>query len=217
MSQYLIKENTKIFALFFRKGVNIINTKVVEWTLKMYHYIVLAFYFWIGMFRGLLLYGITPACISVFLTYEAIKNNKEVNEKYIKQQFFKHYRNYDHYKLLSFLISIGLLTLTALFFVSLNQGRSLIFVIIIIYFLLLLIGAMSFTFYRLMTNKKAGRIAFVEGFLEMIEELKVTIMLLIGVVLLLSLLYYNVAVFLVVFPAGYAAVVTRLFRKMSQS
>ncbi|MGM0523277.1 MAG: hypothetical protein ACQER2_04425 [Bacillota bacterium] len=182
----------------------------------MYHYIVLGLYFWIGMLRGLLLYGVTPACVSVFLTYEAMRSHEEVDGKYIKEQFFKHYRDYDHYKLLSFLISIGLLSLSALFTFSLTRGLSLMLVVIIIYFLLLLIGAMSFTFYRLMMNKKAGRTTFIEGFLEMIQEQKLTILLLTLIALLFSVLYYNVVVFLVVFPAGYAAVVTRLLKKSSQ-
>jgi len=197
--------------------VNTIGTKVVEWTLAVYHYIVLALYFWIGILRGLVLYGVTPACVSLFLTYEAMRNHEEVDEKYIKQQFFKHYRDYDHYKLLSFLISIGLLLLTALFTFSLARGVSLVVVVVIIYFLLLLIGTMSFTFYRLRLTKKAGRIAFAEGFVEMIKELKVTVPLVIAVALLLGLLYYNAVLFLVVFPAGYAAVVTGLVSKSSQS
>ncbi|GEM00915.1 Protein of unknown function, DUF624 [Halolactibacillus halophilus] len=194
-----------------------IGTKVVEWTLTVYHYIVLALYFWVGILRGLILYGITPACVSVFLTYEAMKKNEDVDDKYIKQQFFKHYRNYDHYKLLSFLISIGLLLLMALFTYSLARGVSLVLVVVIIYFLLLLIGTMSFTFYHLMLNKKPGRLAFAEGFVEMIKELKVTVPLVIAVALLLGILYYNAVLFLIVFPAGYAAVVTGLVKKSSQS
>jgi uncharacterized membrane protein YesL len=197
--------------------VRTIGTKVVEWTLTVYHYIVLALYFWVGILRGLILYGVTPACVSAFLTYEAMKKYDDVDEKYIKQQFFKHYRDYDHYKLLSFLISIGLLLLTALFTFSLARGVSLVLVVVIIYFLLLLIGAMSFTFYRLMLTKKAGRVAFAEGFVEMIKELKVTVPLVIAVALLLGILYYNAVLFLVVFPAGYAAVVTGLVSRSSQS
>ncbi len=182
----------------------------------MYHYIVLALYFWIGILKGLILYGITPACVSVFLTYEAMKSHEEVDEKYIKQQFFKHYRDYDHYKLLSFLISMGLLLLTALFTFSLARGVSLVIVVVIIYFLLLLLGTMSFTFYRLKMSKKAGRVAFSEGFVEMIKELKVTVPLVIAVAMLFGVLYYNAVLFLVVFPAGYAAVVTGLLNRSNQ-
>jgi uncharacterized membrane protein YesL len=197
--------------------VKIIGTKVVEWTLAVYHYIVLALYFWVGILRGLILYGVTPACVSLFLTYEAMKTYEEVDEKYIKQQFFKHYRDYDHYKVLSFLMSIGLLLLTALFTLSLSRGLSLVIVVVIIYFLLLLIGAVSFTFYSLTVHKKAGRIAFAEGFVEMIKQIKVTVPLLVAVVIMLSVLYYNAILFLVMFPAGYAAVVTGLLSKSSQS
>jgi uncharacterized membrane protein YesL len=167
--------------------VNTIGTKVVEWTLTVYHYIVLALYSWIGILKGLILYGITPACVSVFLTYEAMKRHEEVDEKYIKQQFFKHYCGYDHYKLLSFLISIGLL-LTALFTFSLARGVPLVIVVVIIYFLLLLLGAMSFTFYRLKMSKKAGRVAFSEGLVDMIKELKVTVPLVIAVATLFGIL-----------------------------
>ncbi|GEM05306.1 hypothetical protein HMI01_22940 [Halolactibacillus miurensis] len=197
--------------------MKIIGTKVVEWTLAVYHYIVLALYFWVGILRGLVLYGITPACVSLFLTYQAMRNHEEVDEKYIKQQFFKHYRDYDHYKVWSFLMSVGLLLLTALFTFSLSRGVSLVFVVVIIYFLLLLIGAVSFTFYGLTIHKKAGRIAFAEGFVEMIKQIKITVPLLIAVVVLLGILYYNGVLFLVVFPAGYAAVVTSLLNRSSQS
>jgi uncharacterized membrane protein YesL len=197
--------------------VKIIGTKVIEWTLAVYHYIVLALYFWVGILRGLVLYGVTPACVSLFLTYQGMRNHEEVDEKYIKQQFFKHYRDYDHYKVLSFLMSIGLLLLTALFTLSLSRGLSLVIVVVIIYFLLLLIGAASFTFYGLTIHKKAGRIAFAEGFVDMIKQIKVTVPLLVAVVIMLGVLYYNAILFLVMFPAGYAAVVTGLLSKSSQS
>ena len=197
--------------------MKIIGTKVIEWTLAVYHYIVLALYFWVGILRGLVLYGVTPACVSLFLTYQGMRNHEEVDEKYIKQQFFKHYRDYDHYKVLSFLMSIGLLLLTALFTLSLSRGLSLVIVVVIIYFLLLLIGAASFTFYGLTIHKKAGRIAFAEGFVDMIKQIKVTVPLLVAVVIMLGVLYYNAILFLVMFPAGYAAVVTGLLSKSSQS
>lgn len=179
----------------------------------MYHFIVLAGYFWLGIFKGLILYGVVPACVSVIKTYEDIKKADEVDEKFIKKRFFDYYRDYDQYKVLSFLMSIGLLLLMALFTFSLTQGVTLIVVVICIYFLLLLIGAMSYTLYHLTIKKEAGRLAFSKGFVSLFKELKTTVPLVIAVVVLIGILFYNVVLFLVVFPAGYAAVVSGILRK----
>ncbi|GEN55882.1 hypothetical protein GCM10012290_04840 [Halolactibacillus alkaliphilus] len=190
-----------------------IGTKIVSWTVQIYHFIVLAGYFWLGILKGLILYGVVPACVSVIKTYEDIKVTDEVDEKFIKKRFFDYYRDYDHYKVLSFVMSLGVLLLMSLFMLSLARGVSLILVVVCIYFLLLLVGAMSYTFYHLTLKKESGRLAFSKGFVVMIKELKTTVPLLIAVVVLIGVLYYNLVLFLVVFPAGYAAVVSGILHE----
>ncbi|PXW92214.1 putative membrane protein YesL [Streptohalobacillus salinus] len=182
----------------------------------IYYYVVLALYFWLGILKGLLLYGVTPSFVALLHTHQAMRRTEELDETYIKKTFWLFYKQYDHAKVQSFILSVSSLLLLAMFTYSLFQGWSIVFVLVIIYFLLLLFGAASYMFYYLTSKQAIEKSAFAIGFVQMVREIKITLPLLVSIVVLLGIAYYNLFLFIVVAPTIYAAVVNGLMSRRTK-
>lgn len=187
--------------------------KILDWTSHLPQYLLLALYYWLGILRGFIFFGLVPSTVSLLFTYKHILKRKDV-EKSIQTVFFENYQEYKQYKMLSFFMTATFIALGALFMNSLNQGMSLVLIIVIIYFLLMVLGVISYAFDELLEHKQASLLVIQRAFNRMMAEIKTTVLLLSVMSVFFGIFYYNIVLFLVVFPAVYAAVATYLFGKL---
>lgn len=184
-----------------------LGNKVYQLVTKAYHYLLVSFYFWLGLLRGIVIYSLIPALAALYLTLQFIKQNPEYDEAMIKKTYQGYYQQFQHHKLSSFLVSLGLILLSTLIFFFLIEGIDWVLIGIVGYFLLLLLSTLSYASYYIAFKSISIKDSFALGFINVIKNLGLTLSIVITNGLMIALAYYNLVLFVVLFPVLYGSVI----------
>lgn len=190
-----------------------LTNKVTELISKVYHYILVSFYFWLGLFRGIFIYALIPALVALYLTFHHMKQNPDYNEADLKKVYGRAYAKFRHHKLSSFLVSFVFIILASLIFLLIKGNANWILIGIPVYFALLLFTTLCYATYYLAFKSTTIKNSFALGFVSVIKNLSLTLTIIIFFVLMGWLAFYNLVLFVVLFPVLFGVIVVYIFPK----
>lgn len=193
-----------------------LGNKVTELITKVYHYLLTCFYFWLGLFRGIIIYALIPALVALYMTIDHMKQNPDYSESDLKKVYQHTYKKYQHHKLTSFFVSFGFILLATFLFFLVKNGASWIFIGVVSYFVLLLFATISYTTYYLAFKATTIKSSFALGFVGVIKNLDLTLSIILLFVLSVWLAFYNLVLFLILFPVIFGLMIVNVFpRKLN--
>ncbi|WP_440897707.1 hypothetical protein ACS127_07010 [Amphibacillus sp. Q70] len=183
------------------------GSKVYQLVTKAYYYLLVSFYFWLGLLRGIVIYSLIPALAALYLTLQFMKQNPDYDEAMIKKTYQSYYKQFQQHRLSSFLVSLGLILLITLIFFFWFEETAWVLIGIAGYFLLLLLSTLSYASYYIAFKSTSIKHSFALGFISVIKNLGLTLAIVIVNGLMLALAYYNLVLFIVLFPVLYGSVI----------
>jgi len=190
-----------------------LNNKIAGLVIKLYHYVLVSFYFWLGLLRGIFIYALIPALVALYLTLDHMKQNPEYAESELKQVYQQNYKKYQHHKLSSFLISFMFILLATVIFFLYKAEANWIWIGIVSYFSLLLYTTVSYATFYFAFKTNEIKASFALGFVSVIKNLSITVSIVVLFVLMLWLAFYNLILFIVLSPLLFGLMVVYVFPK----
>ena len=190
------------------------NNKLYYFTQTLYSYFKVSLYFWLYLLKGLIIYGLIPSTCALFLTMNAIIEEKD--DQGVKSLFKTYYEKYKKYKGQSFLFSLVLSFLFAALFYLSKQQKSAAFIFIIVCCYFLALAAILFIYctyllsFRNLTFKQSIIFSFVTAF----RNLFITLGTLIVILALLFAAYENFAFFMIFGPFLFGLAILFIFRRL---
>lgn len=188
------------------------ENKIVRMVHSIYLYILLAMYFWLGILRGGIFYQTIPAFVALLKTSQELKDIEEEKEDFIKKQFWSYYKQYHQFKFQSFVLTTITLLLFAMLTYSYYNDLSMAILLPFLYFLLLTVLTSSYTCHLIANRSFGEKRLFAIGFIQVIKNIKPTMILSVCVLASILMSYYNLILFLVVFPGIYSYCVNKFVK-----
>lgn len=163
---------------------------------------LLSFYFWINLLKGLVVYSFIPASCALIIT---ISDMGSLHESDIKMIYKRNYQKYNKYKLQSFLfIFIIILCYVTLFYLNdFNNNISTIFTIFIIYIGLMTIILFTYCIHFLAFKNLDFKQSILLSFVTAIKKIIISGSILGFYLLLYTIAKMNLFLFIVFVPIGY--------------
>ncbi len=182
------------------------NSKAFAFFNTVYKYFQVSFYFWLFLLKGAIIYSLIPAFSALLSTVKELHNEDEEEEQRIKDIFAKHFDTFNHYKFVSFIFSIIVITsFSSLYLLNRStSGQALILTMLVIYVLVMTVLLFTYTIFYLGDRNIEMRQVIIISFVSMIRSFAKSIMVLIFIIVLLILAYYNFFLFMIVGPFLYA-------------
>lgn len=182
------------------------DSKAFAFFNTIYKYFQVSFYFWIYLLKGLVIYSLIPAFSALLLTMKQLHNQDKVEENQIKIIFTKHFNTFKQYKLVSFIYSIIAITsFSSLYLLNRSfSSYALLLTILIIYTLVMTVLLFTYTIFYLGSGDIEMKKVVVISFVSMIKNFGKSVMVLIFIIALLILAYYNFFLFMITGPFLYA-------------
>ncbi|GAA4057048.1 hypothetical protein [Amphibacillus indicireducens] len=189
------------------------NNKIAGLVTKLYHYVLVSFYFWLGLLKGVFIYSLIPSLVALYLTLDHMKRNPEYTESELKEVYQESYKQYQSQKVSSFLISFSFILLATSIFFLYKDEASWVWLGIASYFTLLLYATVSYATYYLAFRTMAIKTSFALGFVSVIKNLSITLSIVVLFVIMAWLAFYNIVLFVVLAPILYGLIVVYVFPK----
>jgi uncharacterized membrane protein YesL len=169
----------------------------------VYNLIIISFYFWIYIIRGMFIYSFIPAIVTLMEVSRLIYHLKSDEE--IRRLYQSKFQLYKQHKGSSFVVSFLLIILaTALYFVNGMDGSlQLILYIVLLYMIILLLLVTSNTSHQRRFAYSDMKHAFIVGFLDIIKKPQQTLYLLAVFTICIGIGIWNLVAFLAFVPALY--------------
>lgn len=182
------------------------DSKAFAFFNTIYRYFQVSFYFWVNLLKAAIIYSLIPAFSALLLTVKELHNEDEEGEQHVKSIFSKHFNTFKQYKLVSFIYSIIVITsFSALYLLNRSASSyALLITILIIYILVMTILLFTYTIFYLGNRDLEMKQVIVISFVSMIKKFGKSSMVLIFIIVLLILAYYNFFLFMIVGPFLYA-------------
>src|SRR5699024_8649917 len=182
----------------------------------LYKYFKVSFYFWVYLFKGLLVYGLIPATSALFLTLHYLHNDKNNNEAEIKKNYKIYYNQFSNHKVASFLISFLLILILSIsyYLYVFNSAITVMLLIVNCYTLALILITFTYTIYFLTTKEMSMKQSFIFGFVSVIKNLLRSLLILAIVLLDLYIAYFNLVLFVAVGPVVYGVSTQFILKKL---
>ncbi|UOQ48454.1 hypothetical protein MUN88_20875 [Gracilibacillus caseinilyticus] len=172
----------------------------------------ISFYYWIYLLRGVIVYSFIPATAALWETTKIVLFQPSDEET--KEIFRECYNKYRSYRGVSFAVTILLVLLqVALFYLNRSDlALRLAFMIVLIYLAALLIVNVVFVLYYFIFYHYHTKDAFALAFVTSFKKPLLSIAILLCIVVLYLLLYWNLIAFLAFGPCLFSISMSLLFR-----
>lgn len=193
------------------------NSHIYAFFNTLYKYFQVSFYFWLFLLKGSIIYSLIPSFTALLLTIKELHNEGADEENHVKDIFTKHFNLFNQYKFVSFVFSIIVITSFSSLYL-LNRSTSpyaLMLTILVIYTLVMTVLLFTYTIFYLMNQHVEIRQMIMISFVSMIRNFAKSIMVLIFIIVLLILAYYNFLLFIIVGPFLYAISVNGTLRSLA--
>jgi uncharacterized membrane protein YesL len=170
--------------------------------------------YWVYLLKGMIIYGLIPASCAVLLTIDHIQKDKMDED--IKTLFKKYYKQFDIYKVQSFIFALFIiLCYTALFYLNRTEGNISIFLtVIFIYLLAMILTIFSYCINLLAFKGQTIKQAFLLSFYMVFKHVLISF----SIIAIISILYAsalkNFAFFIIFGPFLYGIGIKFAVRKV---
>jgi uncharacterized membrane protein YesL len=192
------------------------NNRLYNIVDSLYTYFKVSLYFWVSILKGFIFYGFIPASCALFLTIDFIKEKKEEGD--LKEKFNAFYKQYEKYKLQSFILTfLFLFFYVVLIYLSkhLQSPIALTLIIVVGYVLILLSVLFVYCVYFLCFSEESFKHSMILSFVTAIKNLKVTFAILVINILLMYIAYLNLAFFVIFGPFLFALGVRFVLQRLT--
>jgi len=182
-----------------------LNSKLFEFFNSVYKYFQVSFYFWVSLLKGAIIYSLIPAFSALLLTIKELHEEDKEEEQHVKEMFSKHYHTFNRFKFVSFIYSIIVITsFSSLYLLNRSTtSYALLLTMLIIYILIMTVLLFTYTIYYLGNHDIEMKQIITISFVSMIRKFGKSLMLLIFIIALLLLAYYNFLLFMIISPFAY--------------
>ncbi len=144
-----------------------------------------------------------------------IQSAGEIDEYEVKEVFDQNFIHFNRYRLSSFLVSLSYIVASSMFFFTIKGGHGWLVAGLLIYFLLLISTTFSYAMFFMAKKTINIKIAFALGFTMTIKRFGSTLLLWMAYLSFAILAYYNLILFIVLFPVGYVMIVEKVSRSIT--
>ncbi|WP_186577113.1 DUF624 domain-containing protein [Aquibacillus kalidii] len=194
------------------------NKKIYTFFQVVYKFIVVSFYFWISLIKGLIIYSIIPSIAALYLTIDSILKGKKEDAD-LKVTFNEYNDTYNQYKLSSFIFSLVMIMSIAslLLLLKVENRLAVIGIIVAVYILFMTFVTLSYTVnylvYRNLSIKHSFAFAFVSVLKFPVQTLLVTSLF----IILLAAAYLNIVFFVAFGPIIYSFGIRIAIKKLIET
>lgn len=181
------------------------NSKLFGFFNSLYKYFQASLYFWLYLLKGIIIYSLIPAFAALLLTIKELHEEVDEEEQHVKDIFSKHFNKLNHFKFASFIYSVIVITsFSSLYLLNRSESsNALIITMLVIYILVMTILLFTYTIFYLGNHQVEMRQIITISFVSMIRNFGKSLMVLIFIIALLLLAYYNFLLFIITAPFLY--------------
>ena len=212
----MYKEDYRLINIKGEGGRCHLDFKIYTILNRAYKYFIASFYFWVYLFRGIVVYGLIPSSCSLFSVMEDIKEDRDCDG--IKKLFFAYYREYKIYRIHSLIFAFITFSIYAsLFFLNkVNNKIALIFTIVLIYLLAMILLILTYTINYLVFKKCDFKTAFISSFIFTVKNIFPSLSIVISFIMLFIIGRMNLVFLIFFLPFLYVLLVRTLLSKLTE-